>query len=257
MSELQTEADGGKLRLTVEGDSIRYNGRLEYHYTTLMPLDNPSGEVYDNGNMTTLLRVLKGPTLFLRRLYDWTLHWAKTPRAPAALLGIAFMESSFFPIPPDVLLIPMVIAKPVRWLGFAALCTLGSLLGALLGYAIGWGLYETVGQWIVATYHLEEAMVLVGQKYQENAFLAVFTAAFTPIPFKVFTISAGLFRIDVATLLVASLLGRFGRFFLVAGSLRLFGRRIAATIERYFDVFSLVFAALLIGGFCLVKYVLK
>jgi len=214
-------------------------------------------EVYDSGGMAqALIRVLRAPSRLLRRLYDWTLHWAKTPRALLALFGIAFMESSFFPIPPDILLIPMVIAKPRKWLPYAGLCTLGSLLGALLGYAIGWGLYETLGHWIVATYHLEDAMVLVGRKYQENAFLAIFTAAFTPIPYKVFTISAGLFRIDIVTLLLASLAGRFGRFFLVAASLRLFGRRIAATIERYFDVFSLVFAALLIGGFILVKYVL-
>jgi membrane protein YqaA with SNARE-associated domain len=114
-----------------------------------------------------------------------------------------------------------------------------------------------VGQWIITTYHLEDAVVLVGQKFQENAFLAIFTAAFTPIPYKVFTIAAGLFRISIATLMAASLVGRFGRFFLVAASLRLFGQRIAATIEKYFDVFSLVFAVLLIGGFILIKYTLK
>ncbi|MGE5280047.1 MAG: YqaA family protein [Deltaproteobacteria bacterium] len=207
--------------------------------------------------MNIVLRVLTAPSRFLRRLYDWTLHWAKTPKARAALFGIAFMESSFFPIPPDVLLIAMTLAKPRKWLGYAALCTLGSLTGALLGYAIGFGLYETVGQWIVTTYHLEQAMELVGRRYQENAFLAVFTAAFTPIPYKVFTIAGGLFRINLATLLGASLVGRFGRFFLVAASLRLFGRRIGAAIERYFDIFSLVFTALLIGGFFILKHVLK
>jgi len=207
--------------------------------------------------MNTLTRILKTPSRLLRRLYDWTLHWAKTPKAKGALFGIAFIESSFFPVPPDILLVAMTIAKPKKWLAYASLCTLGSVLGAILGYAIGWGLFETVGQWIVTTYHLEDAMVLVGQKYQENAFLAVFTAAFTPIPFKVFTIAGGLFRINLATLLVASLIGRSGRFFLVAASLRLFGKRIADTIEKYFDVISLAFAALLIGGFILIKYVLK
>ncbi len=228
------------------------------HYTILPAIDNPSVEVYDNGGMTqVLIRILKAPSRLLRRLYDWTLHWAKTPRAPLALSGIAFMESSFFPVPPDILLIPMVIAKPRRWFTYVCLCTLGSLLGALLGYAIGWGLYETAGHWIIATYHLEETMVLVSQRYEENAFLAIFTAAFTPIPYKVFTISAGLFHIHIATLLVASLAGRFGRFFLVAASLRLFGRRIAATVEKYFDIFSLIFAALLIGGFLLIRYGLK
>jgi membrane protein YqaA with SNARE-associated domain len=204
-----------------------------------------------------LFSALKAPSRFLRRLYDWTLHWAKTPKAQAALFGIAFVESSFFPVPPDVLLIAMTIARPRRWLVYAGLCTLGSVTGALLGYAIGWGFYETAGQWIISTYHLQEAVTLVGQRYQENAFLALFTAAFTPIPYKVFTIAGGLFRIDLGTLLAASLAGRFSRFFLVAGILRLFGRRIADTLEKYFDVFSLAFAALLIGGFLLLKAVLK
>jgi len=201
--------------------------------------------------------ILKAPLRFLRELYDWTIHWAKTPKAPLALFGIAFIESSFFPIPPDVLLIAMTMAAPKKWLRFATICTVGSVCGAFLGYLIGWGLYESVGKWIVDTYHLQNVMDLVGRKYQENAFLTVFTAAFTPIPYKVITIAAGLFRISLATLAVASIIGRAGRFFMVAAALRLFGEKIERSIEKYFDIFSLLFTALIVIGFLLLKTVFK
>lgn len=197
--------------------------------------------------------ILKTPLKFLRKLYDWTIHWAKTPKAPVALFSIAFIESSFFPIPPDVLLIAMTMAQPKKWLRYATICAIGSVCGAFLGYLIGWGLYESVGKLIVDTYHLQNVMELVGRKYQENAFLTVFTAAFTPIPYKVITIAAGLFKIPLATLAVASLIGRAGRFFLVAGALRLFGEKIEKSIEKYFDIFSLAFSALIILGFLALK----
>ncbi len=201
-------------------------------------------------NIKTLL---KAPLRILRKLYDWTIHWAKTPKAPAALFGVAFIESSFFPIPPDVLLIAMTMAQPKKWLRYATICTVGSVCGAFLGYLIGWSLYESIGKLIVETYHLQDVMALVGRKYQENAFLTVFTAAFTPIPYKVITIAAGLFKISLATLAVASIIGRAGRFFLVAAALRLFGEKIEKSIEKYFDIFSLAFTALLILGFLALK----
>lgn len=203
------------------------------------------------------MSILKAPTAWLRKLYDWTIHWAKTPQAPYALFAIAFIESSFFPVPPDVLLIAMVVAQREKWLRNAFICTVGSVSGALLGYVIGWSLYEAIGKFIVDAYHLQAVVELVGRKYQENAFMTVFTAAFTPIPYKVITIAAGLFKISLWTLVIASIIGRAGRFFLVAGSLRIFGKRISDSIERYFDIFSLVFAALLIGGFLLLKYAFK
>jgi len=190
----------------------------------------------------------------MRSLYDWTIHWAGTPQAPIALFCVAFIESSFFPIPPDVLLIAMVIADRKRWLKDATICTIGSVIGALFGYFIGWGLYETIGRWIVETYGLQEMMELVGRKYSENAFLTVFTAAFTPIPYKVITIAGGLFRIPISVLIVASIIGRAGRFFLVAGALYVFGKKIEKMIEKYFDIFSFIFAALLISGFLALKY---
>jgi len=182
------------------------------------------------------------------------MHWAKTPQAPHALFWIAFIESSFFLIPPDVLLIPMVASARKKWLRFATICTAGSVLGALLGYFIGWSLYETIGKVIVSAYHLQPMMDLVGRKYAENAFLTVFTAAFTPIPYKVITIAAGLFRISILTLIAASIVGRAGRFFLVAGTLRIFGEQIEKTLEKYFDIFSIIFILLLIGGFLALKY---
>lgn len=204
--------------------------------------------------MQLIRKVLEGPKHCLKSLYTWTIHWAKTPNAPFALFGIAFIESSFFPIPPDVLLIAMVVAAQKKWLRIALICTIGSVIGALFGYIIGWALYESVGKIIINTYHLQNMMELVGRKYAENAFLTVFTAAFTPIPYKVITIGAGLFHISILTLITASIIGRAGRFFLVAATLRLFGERIAKSIEKYFDIFSIIFIILLVGGFLALKY---
>ena len=189
----------------------------------------------------------------MRALYDWTIGWSRTRQAPWALFGIAFAESSFFPVPPDVLLIPMALASPRRWWLTALVCTAGSVLGAVLGYYIGLAFYETVGVRIVDFYDLQAAMETVGQRYSENAFAAVFTAAFTPIPFKVFTIAGGVFQIPLGMLLAGSVVGRAGRFFLVAGLLRLFGEPVQRFIEKYFDLLSLLFVALLIAGFAAVK----
>ena len=204
-----------------------------------------------------VIYILKAPIRWLRRVYNWTIHWARTKKAPYALFGIAFIESSFFPIPPDVLLIAMTVADNKKWLRYATICTVGSVLGALLGYAIGMGFYEILGKPIVDMYNLHGAMGLVEQKYRENAFLTVFTAAFTPIPYKVITIAAGLFKISITTLVTASIVGRAGRFFLVAGAIRAFGKKISDSIEKYFDIFSIVFMLLLLGGFLLLKTLVK
>ena len=204
-----------------------------------------------------LFYTLKAPLRWIRRLYDWTLHWARTKQAPYALFSIAFIESSFFPIPPDVLLIAMVVAHRKNWARNAAICTLGSVLGALLGYFIGWSLFETVGKLIVQTYNLEAVVKMLGEKYAQNAFLVIFSAAFTPIPYKAITITAGLFKIPLLTLVIASILGRAGRFFFVAGALRIFGKKISDSIEKYFDIFSITFILLLAGGFLAIKYFIK
>lgn len=201
--------------------------------------------------------LLGAPLRFFRKLYDWTLHWAKTKQSPYALFGVAFVESSFFPIPPDALLIAMVIAERKKWLRYAVICTIGSVCGALLGYLIGWGFYETLGKPIVATYHMEKIVELLGRKYAENAFFVVFTAAFTPIPYKAITITAGLFKISLSTLVIASIIGRAGRFFLVAAALRVFGKKISDSIEKYFDILSIIFILCIVGGFLALKYLIK
>lgn len=198
--------------------------------------------------------IIKTPLGWFRNLYNWTVHWAKSRYAYYALFGIAFIESSFFPVPPDVLLIAMCISNPKKWWLSAAICTIGSLCGAYLGYFIGWGLYETIGKVIVETYHLQNVVELVGRQYAENAFITIFTAAFTPIPYKAITITAGLFKISLMTLTIASIVGRSGRFFLVAGALRIFGRKIADSIEKYFDIFSIIFILLLLGGIFALRY---
>lgn len=204
--------------------------------------------------MNLFIRIIRFPIDCLRKMYDWTVHWAKSKHAYYALFAVAFIESSFFPIPPDVLLIAMTLSDVRRWFKTALICTAGSICGAYLGYCIGWGLYETVGKWIIETYHIQEMVALIGRKYAENAFLTIFTAAFTPIPYKAITISAGLFKISLWTVTIASIIGRAGRFFMVAGALRIFGKKISDSIEKYFDVFSIVFVLLLVGGFFLLKH---
>lgn len=204
-----------------------------------------------------ILTIIKLPLLFLRRLYAWTIHWAKTKYAPYALFGTAFVESSFFPIPPDVLLIAMTITERKKWLRYASICTIGSVCGAFLGYLIGWSFYETIGKAIVNTYKLDAVVDMLGKKYAENAFFVIFTAAFTPIPYKAITITAGLFKISLIMLTIASIIGRSGRFFMVSGALYIFGKRIADSIEKYFDILSIIFVIILIGGFLLLRVVFR
>ena len=158
--------------------------------------------------LSPTLQVLLTPSRQMHKLYHWTLHWSKTKHAKGALFGLAFAESSFFPIPPDVLLIAMTIADKHKWWFFAGICTLGSVMGGVAGYYIGLTLFETVGQPIIDFYHFQEEFEIVGAKYEQNAILAVFTAAFTPIPYKVFTIAGGVFQIPLGELIIGSLMGK-------------------------------------------------
>jgi membrane protein YqaA with SNARE-associated domain len=204
--------------------------------------------------MSTALAVLNAPRRWLRGLYDWTMHWAETPQSLVALLLIAFAESSFFPVPPDVLLIAIVAAAPATWLRAAALCTVGSVTGALLGYAIGHALMATVGQGIVDFYHAERHWDRVVELYNGPWgiwFLAA--ASFTPIPYKVATIAAGATHMALGPFVLVSFLGRGARFFLVAAILRLFGPPVRRTLERNFDLAALLFLVLLVGGFLVLK----
>lgn len=192
----------------------------------------------------------------LRRLYDWVLGWADRPGGAWALFGIAFAESSFFPIPPDVLLIPLVLGRPTRGLWFALVCTAGSVLGAAGGYVIGSFLFTSLGQPILELYGATDHYVSLGSMFNDNLWLTLGTAGFTPIPFKVFTIAAGAFGVAFLPFVVVSAASRGARFFLVAGLLRLFGERIRGFIERYFNLLSILFVVLLVGGFLLVGFLM-
>ncbi len=192
----------------------------------------------------------------LRRLYNWTISWAPTKYGLLALFILAFAESSFFPIPPDVLLIALCVSAPKRSFFFAGISSIGSILGGMMGYGIGFALFETVGKMIIGALHLQQQFDMVGKLFSDNAFLAILGSAFTPIPYKVFTISAGVWKINFLIFLLASAIGRSGRFFLVGGMIYLFGEKMRALIEKYFDILSLVFFALLIAGFFVIKYMM-
>ena len=192
----------------------------------------------------------------LRSLYDWVLHWAATPYALPALVIVSFVESSFFPIPPDVLLIAMTVAVPALWLKFAFFCSVASVLGGMFGYFIGFEFMDVVGMRIVEFYHLQEKFEKIGSFYNQYDAWAVAAAGFTPLPYKIFTIAAGAFKINFPTFIVASALSRSARFFLVAALIYKFGPPIKLLIEKYFNLFSIVFFILLVLGFYLLKFVL-
>lgn len=178
-------------------------------------------------------------------LVSWTARHAESRNAKWWLFGISFAESSFFPIPPDVLLAAILLTKErMRAFFYAAITTAGSVIGGLLGYAIGYFLFQTVGVWLVHTYHLESQMVVVQNLFNKNAFFAIIVAAFTPIPYKVFTIAAGLFGVGLPTFIVASVLGRGVRFFAVAALMRFFGGRISRILYQYFNIISVVIVVL-------------
>lgn len=191
----------------------------------------------------------------VRRLYDWVLHWAETPYGSLALVLLAFSESSFFPVPPDVLLIALAISIPRRSFFYALIATVSSVLGGILGYYIGIGLMEAVGWKIIHFYHAEDLFQQLFETFNEYNFWAVLTAAITPIPYKVFTISAGAARTDFTVFMIASILGRSIRFFAVGTLIYFSGERIKHFIDKYFNILTFVFVILLIGGFVLIKYV--
>ena len=196
------------------------------------------------------------PFTWVRSLYDWVVCLSERPNAVRTLFVIAFAESSFFPIPPDVLLIPLAIGNPRRALRFAALCTVGSSLGALLGYFLGLEFYEVIGQRIVAFYSAGEQYERVQALYQQWDVVAIALAGFTPIPFKIFTITAGVFKINLITFTIVVLLSRGARFFLLGGLIWRFGPSIRNFVDRYFNLLVILFSILLVGGFFIVKYVL-
>lgn len=192
----------------------------------------------------------------LRRLYDYTMSLAASPYAVWALAAVAFVESSVFPIPPDVLLIPMILAARMKAFNYILVATIFSVLGGLAGYGIGWGLWEVVGQPVLELYGAMEKFEEFKAGYNEHGWLIVFIFGLTPFPYKVITIASGAFGMDLLPFIVASLLSRGGRFLIVGGLLWRFGEPIRAFIEKYLGLLTILFCVLLIGGFVVLKYAL-
>ena len=194
----------------------------------------------------------------LRRLYDWTMSLAATRHAEKALFGVSFVESSIFPIPPDALLIPMVLARRESWIRLALICTVGSVLGAFLGYAIGMFLFETIGQPILAFYGKADSFQELSAWYNSSSWggWAIFGAAITPFPYKVVTIFSGTTGFNLLAFTVISVIGRGFRFVLVSFLLYKFGEPIRIFIERYLNLLFVLFIVLLLGGFYAIKFVM-
>ena len=188
----------------------------------------------------------------IRTMYDWTLRQAEGPMARRVLFIIAFAESSFFPIPPDVMLLPMAIANRERAYHYAFICTLGSVLGGLLGYAIGAFLYESVGQWIINTYHLQEAFQRFHDQFNEWGVTVILIKGLTPIPFKLVTIASGVAKLNLWSFFLACIATRAMRFYLVAWLVRRYGAPIKEFVEKKLTrgavgVFAGFFFRLLVG----------
>ncbi len=192
----------------------------------------------------------------LRRLYDWVLSWSETPYGSWALFLLAFSESSFFPIPPDILLIALAVAIPKRSFKYALICSAGSVLGGCFGYLIGWKFMDLMGNHIIELYGLTPKIEYIKILYNRYDAWAVGIAGFTPIPYKVFTISAGIFNINFMVFVIASVVSRSARFFIVGGLIYVFGPTIQTFIDKYFNILVVVFTVLLVAGFILIKYLL-
>lgn len=190
----------------------------------------------------------------LKRLYEWTLGLAAHPHAVGWLAVVAFVESSIFPIPPDVLLIAMVLAARQQAWRFATVCTIASAVGGLAGYAIGYFLFESVGQPVLAFYHAEAAFAEFREAYNEWGAWIVAGAGFTPFPYKVITIASGVTQLDLATFTIASVASRGARFFLVAALLWYAGPPIRRFLEANLALVTTAFFVLLLGGFVVIRY---
>lgn len=187
----------------------------------------------------------------LKRLYHWMLDRAASKKAVPSLATVSFAESSFFPIPPDVMLIPMCLARPEKAFYYAFVCTLASVAGGVAGYAIGYLLYETVGQWIIGLYGYAGKMDQLRAFYDKWGWASVLIGGLTPVPFKLITILSGLLEYNLLLFIVFSVIARGARFFALASVLYFWGEPIKAFIDRYFAALTVLFTIMLIGGFVL------
>ena len=191
---------------------------------------------------------------FLKRIYNWTLEKAQHKNAKWYLSLISFVESSFFPIPPDILLIPMALASKANALFYAFICTLFSVLGGILGYVIGYFFYNSVGIYIVDFYHLENSFNIFESYYKEFGILIVLGAGITPFPYKFITIASGVFGLNIFLFIIVSIIGRGLRFYLIAILLYFFGEKIKLIIDKYFNILTIVFFILLVGSVFIIRF---
>jgi membrane protein YqaA with SNARE-associated domain len=189
----------------------------------------------------------------LRPLYDWTLRLAAHRRAAWALGGVSFVESSFFPIPPDTLLIPMVLANRAKAWAYATICTITSVLGGVAGYLIGYFLFDLVGQPLLNFYGYGGKFQDFAARYNEWGAWIVFIAGVTPFPYKVITIASGVTQLNIVVFIVASIVARAARFYAVAGLLYLYGPAVRNLIERRLGLIATLAVALLLGGFLAIR----
>lgn len=192
----------------------------------------------------------------LRRLYDWMFRIAGDRRAVPALFGVSFVESSVFPIPPDVMLVPMVLANPRRAYWFAFICTVGSVLGGILGYAIGYFLFETIGQPLLLLYGHGDGVERAIEWYQRWGAWIVAAKGLTPFPYKVITITSGFAHLSLVAFTIASVVSRAPRFFIVAWLLRRYGEPVRGFIERRLSLVTTLFLLSIVAGFVLVEFLL-
>jgi membrane protein YqaA with SNARE-associated domain len=190
----------------------------------------------------------------LQRLYARILEIAAGPHALAALLVVSFAESSFFPIPPDILLIPMILARPHQAFRLAALCTLSSVVGGLVGYAIGYFLFDAIGRPVLEFYHAMGSYEALKAGFAEWGVWIIIIKGMTPIPYKLITIASGVAQFYLIAFILASIVSRSIRFFLVAALLWYFGDAARQFIERRLTLVTMVFAVALVGGFVVLTY---
>ena len=191
-----------------------------------------------------------------QKLYDRLIALSASPRAPYALAAVAFAESSVFPLPPDLLLMPMALANPKRAWSFALICTVASVLGGMVGYAIGALLYDTLGQWLIHIYGYGDRMAALKLAYARWGALIILFKGLTPIPFKLVTIVSGLLGYNFAWFVALSILTRGLRFFVVAGALTFFGDSLRGVMERHFTAFVAITAAVVVLGFVIAAHAL-
>ena len=190
---------------------------------------------------------------FIRKLYDWTLNKAGHKNATWFLILVSFTESSFFPIPPDILLIPMILAKRLKAWFYAFICTISSVVGGLFGYAIGYFFYSSIGLIIIELYGLSNSFNIFENYYNQYGLWIILGAGFTPFPFKFITIASGVFNLNMLLFVIAAIIGRGLRFFLLSFLIYVFGDMIKNYLEKYFNILTILFFILLIGSILLLK----